>query len=120
MLVKKTYFGNFFNRIDATSSRQENLKPNAADITLTIDQCRMCKPINRNYANSVCQTKDILAAKTIRLYSSDEVKEIIQEITDLKILITFRDPRGTYLSRKKVLENKEVFRKSLRAFKMTQ
>ena len=65
-------------------------------------QCGKCSALNTDYINSVCQTKPILAIKSIRICESNQLSRIVEYFPDLKIIITFRDPRGTYASRKNV------------------
>jgi len=73
--------------------------------------------------NDFCQIKPIIAIKgiesvlkifqkfphyfvVIRLTKMAELNEILSKIPDLKIIVTFRDPRGIYSSRKERLTNR--------------
>lgn len=63
-----------------------------------------CLPINEKVASQICQTKSIIAQKVIRFCNFDDVKTMNEGHKDnLKTIVLFRDPRGMFSSRKKLL-----------------
>ena len=63
-----------------------------------------CLPINENVASQICQTKSIIAQKVIRFCNLEDVKTMNEgHNDDLKTIVLFRDPRGMFSSRKKLL-----------------
>ena len=51
----------------------------------------------------VCQTKSIIAQKVIRLCDIGHIQVIREKIPDLKVILLFRDPRGIFGSRKRLV-----------------
>lgn len=68
-----------------------------------ITNCNSCGTLGTNFISEYCSTKAIIAQKVIRLCDIDHVDRILAEIPDLKIIFLFRDPRGIFGSRKKIL-----------------
>ena len=63
-----------------------------------------CLPINEKVASQICQTKSIIAQKVIRFCDLDDVKTMNEAQKDnIKTIVLFRDPRGMYSSRKRLL-----------------
>ena len=60
--------------------------------------CNICSPLNLNFANNFCQTRQIIAQKVIRLCGMKSVFKLIARIPDLYLIATFRDPRGIFQS----------------------
>ena len=60
--------------------------------------------MNEKVASQICKTKSIIAQKVIRFCNLSDVK-IINEGNkdDLKTIVLFRDPRGIFSSRKRLL-----------------
>ena len=60
--------------------------------------------MNEKVASQICQTKSIVAQKVIRFCNLDDVKTMNDgQNGDLKTIVLFRDPRGMYSSRKRLL-----------------
>lgn len=60
--------------------------------------------MNEKVASQICQTKSIIAQKVIRFCNLDDVKTMNEgQNGDLKTIVLFRDPRGMYSSRKRLL-----------------
>ena len=60
--------------------------------------------MNEKVASQICQTKSIIAQKVIRFCNLDDVKAMNKSHSNgLKTIVLFRDPRGMYSSRKKLL-----------------
>ena len=60
--------------------------------------------MNEKVASQICQTKSIIAQKVIRFCNLDDVKTMNEsQENNLKTIVLFRDPRGMYSSRKRLL-----------------
>lgn len=63
-----------------------------------------CLPMNEKVASQICLTKSIIAQKVIRFCNLDDVKTMNEGQNDyVKTIVLFRDPRGMYSSRKRLL-----------------
>ena len=69
-------------------------------------KCNSCRPLNSEVISSICSSKKIIAAKTIRLCDTEQIMSLIKKHPDLKVIILYRDPRGIYGSRKPILGQK--------------
>jgi len=68
------------------------------------ETCLKCLPVNEKVASQICKTKSIIAQKLIRFCNLDDVKIINEShANEVKTIVLFRDPRGMFSSRKRML-----------------
>ena len=70
---------------------------------MTNDCGQTCKRINSKFISHYCSTKSIISMKVIRFCNIDDILILSKMIPDLKIIFQFRDPRGTFNSRKNLM-----------------
>lgn len=61
-----------------------------------------CTKLRPKLVNELCNQRKIIAIKTTRLCEISHIAQLQKEIPDLKIIISYRDPRAIYRSRQQV------------------
>lgn len=62
-----------------------------------------CTPLDTSLMNKMCRNKKIIAQKVIRLCDIDHIAQLAADQPELKVVLFFRDPRGIYGSRRKLV-----------------
>lgn len=65
--------------------------------------CMRCNPLSVKLINQVCESRSIIAQKVIRLCDINHLETMMTQIPNLKVILLFRDPRGIYGSRKRLV-----------------
>ena len=60
--------------------------------------------------NGICKSKSIIAQKVIRLCDIDQIAHFKSKIPNLKVIFLYRDPRGIFSSRQKLIGESLAFK----------
>ena len=60
--------------------------------------------------NGICKSKSIIAQKVIRLCDIDQISHFKSKIPNLKVIFLYRDPRGIFSSRQKLIGESLAFK----------
>lgn len=74
------------------------------------DNCFKCSKMSGPTINGICKSKSIIAQKVIRLCDIDQIADFKSKIPNLKIIFLYRDPRGIFSSRQKLIGESLAFK----------
>jgi len=80
--------------------------------------CFKCDKLRGSDINSVCSSKSIIAQKVIRLCDVDQIGRLKESIPGLKVIFLYRDPRGIFSSRAKLIGKSLAFQTVEKTCKM--
>jgi len=74
------------------------------------DNCFKCSKMSGSTINGICKSKSIIAQKVIRLCDIDQIAHFKTKIPNLKVIFLYRDPRGIFSSRQKLIGESLAFK----------
>lgn len=74
------------------------------------DNCFKCSKMSGSTINGICESKSIIAQKVIRLCDIDQIAAFKSKIPNLKVIFLYRDPRGIFSSRQKLIGESLAFK----------